>query len=135
MVSIQLKKNTTMKKVGILVWMALACMPTLFAQQKESMADSVQATRQLSLSEFDRVEPTESEKHVIVYKDSLCGIYDVKSLRNVTDMAYTSIRVRNRRMSELGPVTVFVYRCGERRGLISLFEENNEYVILDLGTP
>lgn len=51
---------------------------------------------------------------------------------NVTDVKYTGLRVRNRKMSEVGGIIVFVFKCGEQRGLISLCEANNEYVSIEL---
>lgn len=122
-----------MRKTGtglLLLWLGMSAS---MAQQADRLQkDSLNVERQIPLTYYDKIQPTESEKYVIVYKDSLCGIYDVKDLRNVTDIKYTNLRVRNREMSDIGAITVFVYECGEQHGLISLCEANNEYVSIEL---
>lgn len=122
-----------MKKIGIgllLLWLGIS---TSMAQQADGLPkDSLKVERQTPLMYYDRIVPTDSEKYVIVYKDGLCGIYDVKNSCNVTDVKYTGLRVRNRKMSEVGGIIVFVSKCGEQRGLISLCEVNNEYVSIEL---
>lgn len=122
-----------MRKIGtglLLLWLGMSAS---MAQQADGLQkDSLNVERQIPLTYYDKIQPTESEKYVIVYKDSLCGIYDVKNLRNVTDIKYTDLRVRDRKTSDIGTFTVFVYKCGEQHGLISLCEANNEYVSIEL---
>ena len=122
-----------MKKIGIGLLLLCFGISTSMAQQTGGLLkDSLKVERQTPLTYYDRIVPTDSEKYVIVYKDSLCGIYDVKNSCNVTDVKYTGLRVRNRKMSEVGGIIVFVFKCGEQRGLISLCEVNNEYVSIEL---
>lgn len=87
--------------------------------------------RQIPLSEYDRIEQTISKKYAIVYKDSLCGIYDIEGGQNVTELEYSTLRVRNRAVTDVGGITVFVFTCEDRKGLISICEVNNENVIIE----
>lgn len=121
------------KNIGVGLLLLCFGVTASMAQQTDGLPkDSLKMGLQVLLTYYDRIEPTVSEKYVIVYKDSLCGVYDIKSLRNVTDVKYTDLRTRDRRMSDEGAVTVFVYACGKKTGLISLCEANNEYVSIEL---
>lgn len=121
------------KNIGVGLLLLCLGVTASMARQKDGLPkDSLKMGQQVPLTYYDRIEPTVSEKYVIVYKDSLCGVYDIKSLRNVTDVKYTDLRTRDRRMSDEGAVTVFVYACGKKTGLISLCEANNEYVSIEL---
>lgn len=121
------------KNIGVGLLLLCFGATASMARQTDGLSkDSLKTGRQVPLTYYDRIEPTVSEKYVIVYKDSLCGVYDIKSLRNVTDVKYTDLRTRDRRMSDEGAVTVFVYACSKKTGLISLCEANNEYVSIEL---
>lgn len=123
-----------MKRIWIGLLLLSFGVPASMARQTDVLQkDGSKVEKQISLIHFDKIEQTESEKYVIVYKDNLCGIYDVKSMCNVTDVKYTALKIRDRKMDDdVGAITVFVYKCGEQQGLISLCEANNEYVSIEL---
>lgn len=78
------------------------------------------------MSEYDKVEKTEADSYVIVYKDSCCAVYDFKKEVQVTELQYDSLHLRNRTDSEVGPICVFVFKKDGHTGLLSVVEENNE---------
>lgn len=123
-----------MKRIWIGLLLLSFGVPALMARQADVLRkDSLRIEKQISQIHYDKIEQTESEKYVIVYKDNLCGIYDIKNMCNVTDVKYTALKVRDRKMDDdVGAITVFVYKCGEQKGLISLCEANNEYVSIEL---
>lgn len=81
---------------------------------------------QIPLSGYSRVEESGADKYAIVYINGVCGLYDLVNQRNVTEIKYTTIRLRNRSDSELGPICVFVFTEGDSKGLLSISEANNE---------
>lgn len=95
-------------------------------------SDYLKKVPQIPLKECDKVEHTKSEKYAIVYKANLCGIYDKEKKCNVTEINFLSLRVRNRAMTEVGPITVFIFTAGERKGLITLNEADNEMMMFVL---
>lgn len=123
-----------MKRIWIGVFCLIFGVPALMARQADVLQkDSLKIEKQIPLTHYDKIEKTESEKYVIVYKDNLCGIYDVTNMCNVTDVKYTALKERNRKIDDnIGAIIVFIYKYGEQRGLISLCEANNEYVSIQL---
>lgn len=101
------------------------------AQAGKANIDICAATDTICVDTLDRIEQTISKKYAIVYKDSLCGIYDIEGGQNVTELEYSTLRVRNRAVTDVGGITVFVFTCGDRKGLISICEVNNENVIIE----
>lgn len=108
----------------ILLIMGLMMVSFISAQEKKN---SVSRNKEVC-ADTVRIEQPGADKYAVVYKDGLCGLYDLDNKKNVTEIRYTTIKLRNRTDSELGPICVFVFTEGKSKGLLSIFEENNEAV-------
>lgn len=83
---------------------------------------------QVPIEECDKMEKTRHKQYAIVYKDSLCGIYDLYNEANVTNIQFTKLRIKDRIETIHGPIVLWTYWLGEQRGLLGMFENGNMFM-------
>ena len=87
---------------------------------------AVMAVSCSGMRKFDRVETTSVERYSIVYKDNMCGLYDIQADSLVTDIKYDALRY-GRTASEGGyEFTIWVGEMENYEGMISIESTTNE---------
>lgn len=87
-------------------------------------------TPQIPLSECDILVMADLAGGAIVYKDGLCGIYDITKAENVTRIEYPWLSAGSREEYEGGNYTFFIVVYPENHGVLGVSEQTNEYICI-----
>lgn len=88
-------------------------------------------TPQIPLSECDSLVMADlAGRYAIVYKDGLCGIYDITKAENVTRIEYPWLSAGSREEYEGGYYTFFIVAYSENYGVLGVSEQTNEYICI-----
>lgn len=91
---------------------------------------------QYDLKEYDWVEICYNPKYAIVTKDGKNGIYDMELHRNITEIIYRDLGFSKQTMAEDSAyISLFYGTMGIKRGIISVYEPDNNVVSIWMDDP
>ena len=131
------------KKLFFRHWLVLALLlvPTLMsAQEVIEEADSVSedgvTVTQYDLKECEWVDICDNPKYAIVAKDGRKGIYDMERHQNVTEIEFRNIYYsRTDENEDSTLIDWFVVKKGIKKGILCVFEENNDIMSIWMDDP
>lgn len=91
---------------------------------------------QYDLKEYEWVEICYNPKYAIVTKDGKNGIYDMELHRNITEIIYRDLGFSKQTMAEDSAyISLFYGTMGIKRGIISVYEPDNNVVSIWMDDP
>lgn len=91
---------------------------------------------QYDLKEYEWVEICYNLKYAIVTKDGKNGIYDMELHRNITEIVYRELGFSKQTMAEDSAyISLFYGTMGIKRGIISVYEPDNNVVSIWMDDP
>ncbi len=91
---------------------------------------------QYALKEYEWVEICYNPKYAIVTKDGKNGIYDMELHRNITEIIYRDLGFSKQIMAEDSAyISLFYGTMGIKRGIISIYEPDNNVVSIWMDDP
>ena len=91
---------------------------------------------QYDLKEYEWVDICYNPKYAIVTKNNRKGIYDLELHRNVTEVVYRDLWFSKQTMAEDSAyISLFYATMGIKRGIISLYEPDNNVVSIWMDDP
>lgn len=86
---------------------------------------------QIPLSECDSLVRADLAGHyAIVYKDGLCGVYDIRRAENVTRIEYSWLSAGVREEYEDDYYTTFIVFYAGSHGMLGVSELDNEFICI-----
>lgn len=91
---------------------------------------------QYDFKEYEWVEICYNPKYAIVTKDGKNGIYDMELHRNITEIVYRDLGFSKQTMAEDSAyISLFYGTMGIKRGIISVYEPDNNVVSIWMDDP
>ena len=91
---------------------------------------------QYDLKEYEWVDICNNPKYAIVTKDGKNGIYDMELHRNITEIVYRELGFSKQTMAEDSAyISLFYGTMGIKRGIISVYEPDNNVVSIWMDDP
>ena len=91
---------------------------------------------QYDLKEYEWVDICYNPKYAIVTKDGKNGIYDMELHRNITEIIYRDLGFSKQTMAEDSAyISLFYGTMGIKRGIISVYEPDNNVVSIWMDDP
>lgn len=84
-----------------------------------------EALDSLTVSRFE-------DRYVVVYKDGMCGVYDLEKEENVTLIEYNTLDFGYRKDFEKRRFIFFRFRQGRHKGVLGISEDTNRFVKINI---
>lgn len=129
-----MKKKVILTCAALMLGWSAVCAQNVVEEACDTLnLDDFEEKRQVEqvpLSLCQRVEPCENTPFAIVTKDGKKGIYNMKKQRNVTPIAYESLKFFRSEVDEWGvPITFFEATRGHEKGRICVQNERDDIVV------